>query len=141
MFANGQGDRDSIAGRVIPKTQNMVLDADLLSNQHYKAWIKGKVEQSRERSRALPNTGRRICEKCLITCVVCVCHSFSKTSSTSCLFNEKSFSFQILEAAPHKTAAIWPPASRLTNIQVLLWTHQRWQTKTYISSVLIPDVV
>ena len=35
-------------GRVIPKTQKMVLDATLLSTQHYKVWIKGKVEQSWE---------------------------------------------------------------------------------------------
>ena len=39
-------------GRVTPKTQKMVLDASL----HYKVRIKGKVEQSRERSSALPNT-------------------------------------------------------------------------------------
>ena len=35
-------------GRVIPKTQKMVLDASLLKTQHYKVRIKGKVEQSRE---------------------------------------------------------------------------------------------
>ncbi len=43
----------SIPGRAIPKTQKMVLDAPLLNTQPYKGWIKGKVEQSRERSRAL----------------------------------------------------------------------------------------
>ena len=32
----------------------MILDASLLNTQHYKVWIKGKVEQSRERSSALP---------------------------------------------------------------------------------------
>ena len=31
----------------------MVLDASLLNSQHHKVWIKGKVEQSRERSSAL----------------------------------------------------------------------------------------
>ena len=36
--------------RVIPKTLKMVLDASLLNTQHYKVRIKGKVEQSRERS-------------------------------------------------------------------------------------------
>ena len=36
----------------IPKTQKMVLD----NSQHYKVWIKGKVEQSRERSSALTYT-------------------------------------------------------------------------------------
>ena len=34
----------------------MVLDAALLSTQHYKVRIKGKTEQSRERSCALPYT-------------------------------------------------------------------------------------
>ena len=48
VFANVLGDRGSIPGRVIPKTQKMVLDAALLSNQHYKVMIKGKLEQSRE---------------------------------------------------------------------------------------------
>ena len=32
----------------------MVLDASLLNTQQYKVWIKGKVEQCRERSSALP---------------------------------------------------------------------------------------
>ena len=56
VFASGPGDLGSIPGRVIPKTQKMVLDASLLNTQHYKVRIKGKVEQSRERSRALPYT-------------------------------------------------------------------------------------
>ena len=43
-------------GWVIPKTKKMVLDATLLNTQHYKVGIKGKVEQSRERSSALPYT-------------------------------------------------------------------------------------
>ena len=47
VFANGLGDLGSIPGRVIPKTKKMVLDA-LLSTQHYKVRIKGKVEQSRK---------------------------------------------------------------------------------------------
>ena len=47
VFAYGLGYRGSIPGRVIPKTQKMVLDAALLNTQHYKVWIKGKVEQSR----------------------------------------------------------------------------------------------
>ena len=46
VFANGPGDLGSIPGRVIPKTQKMVLDAILLNTQHYKVRIKGKVEQS-----------------------------------------------------------------------------------------------
>ena len=56
VFANRPGDLGSIPGRVIPKTQKMVLDASLLNTQHYKVRIKGKVEQSRERSSALPYT-------------------------------------------------------------------------------------
>ena len=56
MFANGLGDQGSIPGQVIPKTQKMVLGAALFNIQHYKVWIKGKVEQSREWSSTLPNT-------------------------------------------------------------------------------------
>ena len=56
VFANGPGNLGSIPGRVIPKTQKMVLDASLLNTQHYKVRIKGKVKQSRERISALPYT-------------------------------------------------------------------------------------
>ena len=56
VFANGPGDLGSIPGRVISKTKKMVLDASLLNTQHYKVRIKDKVEQSRERSSALPYT-------------------------------------------------------------------------------------
>ena len=56
VFANGPGDLGSIPGRVIPKTQKMVLDASLLNTQHNKVRINGKVEQSRERSSALSYT-------------------------------------------------------------------------------------
>ena len=42
VFANGSGDRDLIPGRIIPKTQKMVLDTYLLNTQHYKVQIKGK---------------------------------------------------------------------------------------------------
>ena len=48
VFANGPGDRGSIPGCVIPKTQKMLLDASLLNIQQYKVGITGKVEQSRE---------------------------------------------------------------------------------------------
>ena len=51
VFTNGPGDQGSISGRVIPKTFKMVLNT-----QHYKVRMKGKVEQSRERSSALPCT-------------------------------------------------------------------------------------
>ena len=56
MFAIGPGEQGSISGRVISKTQKMVLDAALLSTQHYKVRIKGKVEQSREWSSTVPYT-------------------------------------------------------------------------------------
>ena len=52
VFANGLGEQGSILGRVIPKTQKMVLDAALLNAHYYKVRIKGKVEQSREWSSA-----------------------------------------------------------------------------------------
>ena len=48
VFANGPG--------VIPKTLKMELDTTLLNTQHYKVRFKGKVEQSREWSSALPYT-------------------------------------------------------------------------------------
>ena len=54
VFANSPGDLGSIPGRVIPKTQKMVLDTTLLNTQHYKVSIKGKVEQSRKWSSAPP---------------------------------------------------------------------------------------
>ena len=41
---------------VIPKTLKMVLDTSLLNTQHYKVRIKGKMEQSMERSSAFPYT-------------------------------------------------------------------------------------
>ena len=53
VFANGPANQGSITGRVIRKNQKMVLDASLLNTPHYKVWIKGKVEQSRERSSIL----------------------------------------------------------------------------------------
>ena len=56
VFANGPGDLGSILGRVIPKTLKMELDITLLNTQHYKVRFKGKVEQSREWSSALPYT-------------------------------------------------------------------------------------
>ena len=40
----------------LQKLKKMVFDASLLNIQHYKVGIKGKVEQSREWSSALPCT-------------------------------------------------------------------------------------
>ena len=50
VFANGLGDLGSIPGCIIPKILKSVLDTSLLNTQQYK----GKVEQFRERSSALP---------------------------------------------------------------------------------------
>ena len=38
-LVNGPRDRSSILGRVIPKTQKMVLDASLFNTWHYKVEI------------------------------------------------------------------------------------------------------
>ena len=56
VFAYGLGDQGSIPGRLIRKTQKMVLDAALLNTQYYKVKIKGQVEQSREWIIAHPYT-------------------------------------------------------------------------------------
>ena len=56
VFANGPGPQGSIPGRIIPKILKMVLDISLLNTQQYKAHIKGKVEQSWERSSAFRTT-------------------------------------------------------------------------------------
>ena len=56
VFANGPGDLGSIPGHVIPKALKMVLDTSLLNTQQYKVRINCKVEQSSERSSALPYT-------------------------------------------------------------------------------------
>ena len=53
---NRPGDLGSIPGRVTPKTLKMVLDTSLLNPQKYKVHIKGKVDQSKERSSTLPYT-------------------------------------------------------------------------------------
>ena len=55
VLANCPGNLGSILCQVMPKTLKMVLDTSLLdTSQRYKVCIKGKVEQSRERSSALP---------------------------------------------------------------------------------------
>ena len=56
VFANGPGDLSSFPGRVIPKSFKIVVDTSLLNIQRYKVRIKGKVEQSREKSSTLPYT-------------------------------------------------------------------------------------
>ena len=56
MFTNDPGDWNSIPGWVQLKTQKMVLDISSLNTQHYKVYIKGKEEQSKERSSIFPYT-------------------------------------------------------------------------------------
>ena len=82
MVANGPGDLGSIPGRVIPKTQKMILDATLLNTQHYKVRIKGKVEQSRKRSNAPPT---------------CWCSSYRKRSLRVTLnYSRQLYSFNVI---------------------------------------------
>ena len=59
VFATDSGEWGSITGRVIPKTQKIVLDASLLISQHFKVWIKGM--------RSIPGKG----EAPSITCRYC----------------------------------------------------------------------
>ena len=54
VFANGPGDQGAIPVQVIAKLKKLVLDATLLSTQHYEVKIKGKMEQSKAWSSALP---------------------------------------------------------------------------------------
>ena len=54
VFVNDPGDRCSIPGRIIPKTQKTVLDAALLSSQLYKVRIESKLEQSCQWCSGLP---------------------------------------------------------------------------------------
>ena len=45
---------------ILHRPSGPVLDTALLSTQHYKVRIKGKVEQSRETSSALPYTSNKV---------------------------------------------------------------------------------
>ena len=54
VIASDPGDRGSVPGRVILKTQKMVFDASLFNTQYYKVHIKGEMEESRDGSRAPP---------------------------------------------------------------------------------------
>ena len=54
VFANGPGDRGSMPGQVMAKTQKMIFDHSLLNTRYYKVQIKSKVEQAKEISSGLP---------------------------------------------------------------------------------------
>ena len=56
LFANDPGDQGQSQVELYQGLKKMVLDVALLNAQHYKVQIKGKVEQSREWSSALPYT-------------------------------------------------------------------------------------
>ena len=55
VFVNGLGDWGSTPHLVIPKTQKNGTHVSLLNTRSYKAQIKGKADQSRERSSTLPS--------------------------------------------------------------------------------------
>ena len=63
VFANWLWHLGSIPGWIIRKTFKMVLDTSLLNTRQYKVRIKGKVEQSRERSSATLHFGVVAIEK------------------------------------------------------------------------------
>ena len=52
LYVSGPGDQSSIESSL--QRLKMLLNTTLLNTQHYKVRIKGIVEQSRERSIALP---------------------------------------------------------------------------------------
>ena len=56
LLTNGSGDQGSIPGRVMLKTQKMVLDASLLNTQHYKVWLKVKWSNPRKGVAPFPYT-------------------------------------------------------------------------------------
>ena len=56
VFANGPETGVQSQVESYQRLKKMVLDAALLKTQHYKVRIKGKVEQSKEWSSALPYT-------------------------------------------------------------------------------------
>ena len=56
MSASGAKGRGSIPGQVRPKTQKMVPGTFWFNAHHYNVRIKDKVEQSREKSGAIPYT-------------------------------------------------------------------------------------
>ena len=63
VFPNGPGDLGSITGHVKPNTFKIVIDTSLLNTNQYKVRMKGKVEQSWERSSAPLHLGVVAIEK------------------------------------------------------------------------------
>ena len=128
VFTNGPGDLGSISSQVIPKTLKMVLDTSLLNTQQYKVHIKGKLEQSRERSSTPPlHLGVVAIEKGAfwlpLTTVV-------NKLNISCLFtqlNVKTVLFQKIQLSIIKQ--IWPIEMTLSGATTLgpEWTWEWWQ--------------
>ena len=69
VFANSSGNRGSILGRVIPKTQNMVLDASLFNTQQYKVRVKWN------------NSGKELCPPLLLGAVATEKGAFGSPST------------------------------------------------------------
>ena len=63
VLINSPVDRCSIPGRVIQKTQKIVLDASWLNSQHYKVRIKGKCSNSGKGIAPYPTSQCRTIEK------------------------------------------------------------------------------
>ena len=109
VFANGPGDRGSIPGQVIPKTQKILLDGALLNTQQYKVRIKDKVYQSRERSRAPLQLGS------LLITVTNANQTAGEETWRQLHKNVESNIEQVLATTPHKTLTVRPPASHHEN--------------------------
>ena len=84
LSTNGSGDRGSVPGHVIPKTQKMVLDASLLNTQHYKEWTRGKWS----------NPGKGVASSPLHIIVVAIKKSVFRLLST--MFSQLTYNNQHL---------------------------------------------
>ena len=82
-------------GQVIPKTQKMVLDSSLFNTQYYKVRIKGKVEQSKERSSTLPYTHPQLWSTMYIELIKIIfqyiCFIFFELIKKHCLVSNSYF--------------------------------------------------
>ena len=56
MFANDLEDWGHSQVESYQRLKNMVLDTSLINTQHYKVGIRGRVEQSKDRSNTLSYT-------------------------------------------------------------------------------------
>ena len=115
---------------VIPKTLKMVLDTSLLNTQQYKVCIKSKVEQSRERSSALP-------------CPTLRCSSYWKGSLLVALdYGRQLFTYICLLMLVHQHTCTLPMTNAcICVVKCNFGTHKtrlvnsRWKTKVTINSL------